>query len=40
LFELYDHSLLVGDVNGGTVGEGEPLVWMNRSMGWRLCAPE
>jgi flavin reductase ActVB len=40
LFELYDHSLLVGDVNGGTVGEGEPLVWMNRSMGWRLRAPE
>jgi flavin reductase (DIM6/NTAB) family NADH-FMN oxidoreductase RutF len=36
LFELYDHSLLVGDVTGGSVGEGEPLVWMARSMDWRL----
>jgi flavin reductase (DIM6/NTAB) family NADH-FMN oxidoreductase RutF len=40
LFELYDHSLLVGDVTGGTLGGGDPLVWMERSMGWRLCGPE
>jgi flavin reductase (DIM6/NTAB) family NADH-FMN oxidoreductase RutF len=36
LFELYDHSLLVGDVAGGALGEGEPLVYMARSMAWRL----
>jgi flavin reductase (DIM6/NTAB) family NADH-FMN oxidoreductase RutF len=37
LFELYDHSLLVGDVTGGALGDGDPLVWMARSMDWRLC---
>jgi flavin reductase (DIM6/NTAB) family NADH-FMN oxidoreductase RutF len=36
LFELYDHSLLVGDVTGGVVQDGEPLVYMARRMGWRL----
>jgi flavin reductase ActVB len=36
LFELYDHSLLVGDVMGGYVSDGEPLVYMERSMSWRL----
>jgi flavin reductase ActVB len=36
LFELYDHSLLIGDVSGGAVSDGEPLVYMARSMGWRL----
>jgi flavin reductase (DIM6/NTAB) family NADH-FMN oxidoreductase RutF len=36
LFELYDHSLLVGDVTGGEVGAGEPLVYHGRSMAWRL----
>jgi flavin reductase (DIM6/NTAB) family NADH-FMN oxidoreductase RutF len=36
LFELYDHSLLVGDVTGGRVDPGEPLVYMRRSFGWRL----
>jgi len=36
LFELYDHSLLVGDVTGGVLGDGEPLVYMARSMAWRL----
>jgi flavin reductase ActVB len=36
LFELYDHSLLVGDVIGGYAHDGEPLVYMARSMGWRL----
>jgi flavin reductase (DIM6/NTAB) family NADH-FMN oxidoreductase RutF len=36
LFELYDHSLLVGDVTGGHVQGGEPLVYMSRRMGWRL----
>jgi len=36
LFGMYDHSLLVGDVTGGGVDDGEPLVYMARSMGWRL----
>ena len=36
LFELYDHSLLVGDVTGGRVNPGEPLVYMRRTFGWRL----
>jgi flavin reductase (DIM6/NTAB) family NADH-FMN oxidoreductase RutF len=40
LFELYDHSLLVGDVTGGSVAPGEPLVYMWRRFGWRLVAPE
>jgi flavin reductase (DIM6/NTAB) family NADH-FMN oxidoreductase RutF len=39
LFELYDHSLLVGDVTGGAVTEDEPLVYMRRRMGWRLLPP-
>jgi flavin reductase (DIM6/NTAB) family NADH-FMN oxidoreductase RutF len=36
LFELYDHSVLVGDVSGGTVRAGDPLVYMRRRMDWRL----
>ena len=36
LFELYDHSLLVGDVAQGEVRDGRPLVYMDRSMAWRL----
>ena len=36
LFELYDHSLLVGDVTNGVVQPGEPLVYMGRRIGWRL----
>ena len=36
LFELYDHSLLVGDITGGVVQPGDPLVYMGRRFGWRL----
>lgn len=36
LFELYDHSLLVGDVLGGSVAQEEPLVYWSRQMGWQL----
>ncbi len=36
LFELYDHSLLVGDVTGCELGEDQPLVYMSRKFGWRL----
>jgi flavin reductase (DIM6/NTAB) family NADH-FMN oxidoreductase RutF len=39
LFELYDHSLLVGDVTRADVQPGEPLVYMARQMGWRLEPP-
>ena len=40
LFELYDHSLLVGDVTGGSIVPGEPLVYLRRRFGWRLAPPE
>ena len=39
LFELYDHSILIGDVTGGERAEGEPLVYMNRRMDWGLIPP-
>lgn len=35
-FERYDHTLIIGDVVGGDLGAGDPLVYMARSMGWRL----
>jgi flavin reductase (DIM6/NTAB) family NADH-FMN oxidoreductase RutF len=40
LFELYDHSLLVGDMTGGSIVPGEPLVYLRRRFGWRLAPPE
>ena len=36
VFELYDHTLVVGDIAGGEVRGGDPLVYMSRRMGWRL----
>jgi flavin reductase (DIM6/NTAB) family NADH-FMN oxidoreductase RutF len=36
VFELYDHTLLVGDVTSCTTADAEPLVYMSRSMRWRL----
>jgi flavin reductase (DIM6/NTAB) family NADH-FMN oxidoreductase RutF len=36
LFELYDHSILIGDVVDGARHSGAPLVYMERVMGWRL----
>lgn len=36
VFELYDHTLIVGDVLGGELTAGDPLVYMSRSMRWRL----
>jgi flavin reductase (DIM6/NTAB) family NADH-FMN oxidoreductase RutF len=39
LFELYDHSLLVGDVTAGSLTPGEPLVYMSRRFGWRVVPP-
>jgi flavin reductase (DIM6/NTAB) family NADH-FMN oxidoreductase RutF len=37
-FDLYDHTILIGDVQGGRLGAGDPLVYLNRHMGWRLSA--
>jgi flavin reductase (DIM6/NTAB) family NADH-FMN oxidoreductase RutF len=39
LFELYDHSILIGDVAGGERTDGPPLVYMDRRMDWRLAGP-
>ena len=36
LFELYDHSVLIGDLIGGRRDGGEPLVYFERRMDWRL----
>jgi flavin reductase (DIM6/NTAB) family NADH-FMN oxidoreductase RutF len=36
LFQIYDHSILIGDVVGGARWQKAPLVYMERSMGWRL----
>ena len=36
LFELYDHSILIGDVIGGRREPGEPLVYLDRRMDWRV----
>jgi flavin reductase (DIM6/NTAB) family NADH-FMN oxidoreductase RutF len=36
LFDLYDHSLVVGDVTSGFASQGEPLVYLARCMDWRL----
>jgi flavin reductase (DIM6/NTAB) family NADH-FMN oxidoreductase RutF len=38
-FELYDHSILIGDVAGGELADGQPLVYMDRRMDWRLTRP-
>ena len=35
-FDLYDHSVLIGDVAGGHQEGGAPLVYMDRLMDWRL----
>lgn len=39
LFELYDHSILIGDLIGGERAGGQPLVYMDRRMDWRLTGP-
>jgi flavin reductase (DIM6/NTAB) family NADH-FMN oxidoreductase RutF len=37
-FDLYDHTILIGDVEHGRHNGGEPLVYLERRMGWRLSA--
>jgi len=39
VFDCYDHSILVGDADGGFAADGEPLVYMARRMDWRLSGP-
>jgi flavin reductase (DIM6/NTAB) family NADH-FMN oxidoreductase RutF len=40
LFELYDHSILIGDVLDGRRDPGDPLVYLDRRMDWRVQAAE
>lgn len=35
-FEHYDHTVLVGDIEGGRIEEGEPLLYARRRMDWLL----
>jgi flavin reductase (DIM6/NTAB) family NADH-FMN oxidoreductase RutF len=39
VFELYDHTILIADVVDGGRWNREPLVYMERTMGWRLEPP-
>ena len=35
-FERYDHSVLIGDIEGGRVDHGTPLLYARRRMDWSL----
>lgn len=35
-YDRYDHTILIGDVEGGSHSGGEPLVYFDRHMGWRV----
>ena len=35
-FDRYDHTILVGDIAGGRVDSGEPLLYARRRMDWAL----
>jgi flavin reductase (DIM6/NTAB) family NADH-FMN oxidoreductase RutF len=35
-FVHYDHTILIGDVEGGRVAQGEPLVYSRRRMDWLM----
>jgi flavin reductase (DIM6/NTAB) family NADH-FMN oxidoreductase RutF len=35
-FARYDHSILIGDIEGGHHGAGEPLLYARRRMNWTL----
>ena len=38
-FHLYDHTIVIGDLDGGRIEEGEPLLYARRRMDW-LLTPE
>ncbi len=35
-FERYDHTVLIGDLEGGRLEHGEPLLYARRRMDWLL----
>ena len=35
-FVRYDHTILIGDLEGGRLEEGEPLVYARRRMDWLM----
>jgi flavin reductase ActVB len=35
-FERYDHTILIGDLDGGRIETGEPLLYARRRMDWLL----
>jgi flavin reductase ActVB len=35
-FDRYDHTILIGDIESGRMGEGEPLLYARRRMDWLL----
>ncbi len=35
-FSRYDHTVLLGDIDGGRLEEGEPLLYARRRMDWLL----
>jgi flavin reductase (DIM6/NTAB) family NADH-FMN oxidoreductase RutF len=35
-FQRYDHTVLIGDLNRGRMGPGEPLLYARRRMDWLL----
>jgi flavin reductase (DIM6/NTAB) family NADH-FMN oxidoreductase RutF len=35
-FARYDHTILIGDVNGGSLDDGHPLLYARRRMDWLL----
>jgi flavin reductase (DIM6/NTAB) family NADH-FMN oxidoreductase RutF len=37
-FERYDHTILIGDLDGGRIETGEPLLYAQRRMDWLLRA--
>ncbi|MGI8750597.1 MAG: flavin reductase family protein [Thermoleophilaceae bacterium] len=37
-FARYDHTILIGDIEGGRVHPGEPLLYARRRMDWALQA--
>jgi flavin reductase (DIM6/NTAB) family NADH-FMN oxidoreductase RutF len=37
-YDRYDHTILIGDVESGRHEGGEPLVYFDRHMGWRVAS--
>ncbi len=35
-YDRYDHTILIGDVEAGSHDGGDPLVYFDRHMGWRV----